>query len=240
VILFVVVAHILMIPARGDDAACVAHGADERTGKQDTAIPSVLPVSESFLTALNFERQTRNLPPVTYDASLETIGAWNNAAQASRGQGHWVTGGHGQCSYVGPFDAIGALLGFQYGYLSGPGYIHSAAHAGILFHRGLQRIGVHHEGNRNTVVCSFTQVDGPSFQPHQGAVAIPGDRTDPRNYIYGSVAQFGTPLKFVESKPGAQEAQATRACGQRRGFHPFARPFSRLRVQLSFGVQVSF
>jgi len=241
-----VVALVLTLnAAKGDDAACVAEDAVAPIPTSKTDASLAMNATDTFVTALNAERAQRNLPPVTYDPSLEPIGAQNNAAQASRGQGHWVTGGHGQCSYVGPLDALSALLGFRYSWLCGPGYISSPSHAAILFHPGLLRVGVAHESNRNTVVCSFTQVEP----------------FDPARTIFGSVASFGQPQGTVQSKPvtptpqspaaacqsskclagpGTQTSQCIPACCPgRRGFHP-RRLFGRLRVSVTFGVQVSF
>ena len=111
--------------------------------------------SEEFTDALNSARRARGLGAVIYDVGLSSIAAQNNAQQAKRGQGHWVTGGYGQCAYVGPRTKIGALYGYRQEDFIGMGYVDSPSHAAILFHPAVKRIGVDQIDNRNTIVIAF-------------------------------------------------------------------------------------
>jgi hypothetical protein len=94
-----------------------------------------------FLVLLNVERRRRGLREVLYDAGLTGWCRQNNAAQVSRGLGHWVNPGFLQCSFVGPSNAQSALYGWM---ASGP-------HAAILFSPSITVIGVDGYGSAWTL-----------------------------------------------------------------------------------------
>lgn len=267
VILFVVVLHVMTVPiAKGDDCACVASSAgDQITSLAPVSLTATDAASTSlFLVALNSERSRLNLQPVIGKLTLEAIASQNNAAMTVHGTlGHWITGGAGQCA-AGPFATMAQAL---------QAWLHSPAHRALILAPDLSEVGYHQSGPWHTV--STWQGGARDLDPT--------DRNDARNYTFGPVASYGSPMvfvgqtKIVESKPaaglaslkspegfapacpqcatsvpgsstGSQCNQAIRSiesagepryCGSpgRRGFHPFARLLSRLRVSVQIGVQ---
>lgn len=119
--------------ARGDEpcSRSATDAAELVLSPGPTSAPSVLTVAESFLLALNAERQKHGLQPVIHSDKMAATAAANNQCQASRGIGHHVLGGFGQCA-AGPFNSMREAL---------TAWLNSPAHRALILAPDLTMVG---------------------------------------------------------------------------------------------------